>query len=238
MKTSNKLFITAILIIVISMIGYDLALRAEYRKGEYKNRFYGMDKIHFNGFTKIENRAANLISMEVEEGNKPEIWIAKDWRKHLKIFKNGTTLVVEFVGKQTNNLFYYPGKFTIICPALDAITTIPVIDNQLSENYNSESTTTIKGFDLQSLVLDIGKNSGLILEKNKINSLQATVGNKSSENARLTISSDNQIKLATVNVPGKNFLTLENPVINKTNFTVSDSATVSASGRLLKQFQK
>ncbi|MGI4803841.1 MAG: hypothetical protein ACRYFL_03655 [Janthinobacterium lividum] len=235
MKTSNKLFIAAVLIIVISMIGYDLALRAEYRKGEYKKPFYGMENINFNDFTTIDNRAANLISVKAEKGNESAIWVEKEWKKHLKISKNGTTLVIEVVDKKVSRLHSYQNNITIICPSLEKVITNPISNAKLSESYDSEGTTTIKGFDLKNLVLNIGKCSGLILEKNNINSLQAIVGSNSSENARLTIGSDNQINVAIVKVPGKNFLTVENPTITTKNFTISDSATVSTSGHFFNQ---
>ncbi|RYE24084.1 MAG: hypothetical protein EOP42_22630, partial [Sphingobacteriaceae bacterium] len=80
MKTSNKLVLAVVTIILLSMVGYDLALRAEYRKGEYKNRFYGMKKLPaLSGYTSIDNRAANFVSVNVEKGNNAVIWTPNNW---------------------------------------------------------------------------------------------------------------------------------------------------------------
>ncbi len=237
MKTSNKLLIAAVLIIIVSMVGYDLALRAEYRKGTYKSRFYGFDKTTaFSGFTKIDNRAANLISIEVEHGNEPGIWMKSDWKDRIKISKIGTTLVIEAADKQASNLSPYENSITIVCSSLEQVVTKPYQTSKSEEEeISSDGKITIKGFDLRSLDLHIAKGSGVVLEKNKIEQLQALVGDNLSQNATLTINSNNQINTATIKVLGRNGLRFENPKITKKDFIISDSATVSMGGKFLNQ---
>lgn len=239
MKTSNKLFLTAIIIIIISMVTYDFALRAEYRKGTYKSPFYGMEKTTYDSFATIDNRVANLISVDIKNGKQFEIWIKKDWKEHIKISRIGTTLVIEAADKQVKHFSSYQTNIVIICPSIQFIITKPYSIAKSSEyNYDSDGTTILKGFNLQNLNLNIGKGSGVVLEKNKIDQLEALVGNNFSESARLTIASDNQINTLNVKVPGKNFLTIANPIIIKKGFTLSDSATVSMSGSFLNQTKK
>lgn len=239
MKTSNKLMLTAVIIILISMVAYDFALRAEYRKGDYKNRFYGMEKnTELTGFTTIDNRAANYVSVDVDQGNKAEVYTQRNWKDNFKIYKNGTVLVIEVNAKEAKNLKpFHQSMLTIVCPSIEKLITKPYLQPKLSENYDSEGTTTLKGFNLQNLLLNIGKESNVVLEGNKIDQLQAVVGENSSRNSNLTINSNNQINIAKIDVLGRNWLRIENPVITKKQFTVSDSATISMSGNFHNQLK-
>ncbi len=239
MKTSNKLFFTAALIVIISLITYDLALRAEYKKGTYKSRFYGFEKTTaFNGFNNIDNRAANLISIQVEKGNEPGIWVKSVWKDRFNISRKGNALIINVDNKQSTRVSAYDNSITIICPSLDSVTTAPYLGKSGQNLIHSKGTTTVSGFTLEKLSLKISKGVDLFLERNKIADLRALVGDKSSDNAKLIISLSNQIDNATINVPGKNHLEIENSVIAKRNFTIADSATVTFSGRFLKLMNK
>ncbi|MVN22210.1 hypothetical protein [Mucilaginibacter arboris] len=239
MKTSSKLFITAISIIIISMITYDFALRAEYKKGTYKSRLYGFEKtIAFNGFNTIDNRAANLISIQVEKGNEPGVWVKSVWKDRFRISRNGNALVIEVANKQSTRVSAYDNSITIVCPSLDKVTTAPYLGKSGMNLLHSRGTTTVVGFTLDRLSLEISKGVDLFLKRNKIADLQARVGDELSDNAKLTISSNNQINNAKITVPGKNGLEIENSVITQRNFTIADSATVTFSGKFLKLIGK
>ena len=239
MKTSNKLLTAAILVIVISMVSYDFALRAEYKKGTYKSRFYGFEKTTaFNGFNAIDNRAANLISIQVEKGNEPGVWIKSNWKDRFNIHRNKTTLVIDVANNQSTRVSAYDNSIIVVCPSLESITTAPYLGKSGMNELHSLGKTTITGFTLDKLSLKITKGTELFLERNKIADLQALVGDERSNNAKLTISSGNQIDNATINVSSKNHLEIENSVINKRNFTIADSATIAFSGKFLKLLGK
>ncbi|RYE36752.1 MAG: hypothetical protein EOP42_02230 [Sphingobacteriaceae bacterium] len=237
MKTSNKLFITAVSIIIISMIGYDLALRAEYRKGEYKNRFYGKEKISaLSGFTAIDNRTANFVSVDIEHGKNSVIWTTRNWKDNFKIYKNGSTLVIEAIYNEAKHIKPYNNDITIICPAIEKIVAKPFIVKS-ADYYEATGRTTLKGFDIQNLLLNIGKSADIILQNNNIEQLQAVIGEDHSGSSNLTISSDNQINTAKINVLGRNWLRIENPNIGQKQFTISDSATISVGGKFHNQLK-
>ncbi len=239
MKTSNKLLLTAILIIVVSMVTYDLALRAEYRKGTYKSRFYGMDKTSvLSGFTTINNRAANLISIQVEQGSDQGVWVKSEWKDRIKISRNGMALVIEAADKQATHLSPYQNSITIICPSLEKVITSPFVAAKGGEEGNySHGSIFIKGFNLENLDLKIAKSIDIYLENNKINSLKAIVGDDKSRDARLDISSNNHFNYAEITVAGMNQLQIQSPVIDKSNFNISDSAQLFLSKSSLKMFQ-
>lgn len=241
MKTSNKLFIATILFIIISMITYDFALRAEYLKGTYKSPFYGFEKITaFKGFSTIDNRAANLISVKIQQGNNSGIWVRNNLKDRISISNKGTTLVIDVADKKSPSLSPYENSITIICPWVDQLITSPfsVQKGKDESDYYSSGTITLAGFKQQNLTLNISKAVSLILEKNKIDYLQALVGDSLSDNAQLIINSNNQINFATIKVAGKNSLEIQNPQIVKPDFNIADSAKVILGGRFLNQLNK
>lgn len=241
MKTSNKLMLTAVIILLISMIAYDFALRAEYRKGDFRKPFYGMEKdTTLTGFTSIENRVADHVSVGVLQDKNTMIYNQHDFKENFKIYKNGSVLIIDVNEKKVKKLTkYHQSNVVIFCPSIEKLITEPDIQSKPSEtDYAYENfTTTLKGFNLQKLQLNIGKLSTVILEGNKINQLQAVVGENSAQKSNLTIRSDNQINSAKIDVLGKNELRIENPIIVKKQFTVSDSATISMGGNFHNQLK-
>ncbi len=238
MKTSNKLLLTAILIIIVSMVTYDFALRAEYLKGTYKSRFYEMKKLNLENFTILDNRVANIISVQIEYGKSYAVYMNNDLKNNLLISKNGNKLLIDVADKAKPIINPYNNNVIIICPKLDQVITRPDIRKSIKEWDNDNGTTSITGFDQQNMDLFINTSTHLNFEKNKIGHLQATVGNNLSQHAYLFIASNNQIKDAVIKVMGKNQLNIENPKIIKSTFDISDSATVSLGGSILKQLKQ
>ncbi|MFD2145039.1 hypothetical protein [Mucilaginibacter antarcticus] len=77
MKTSNKLLIALVLIAVAYSIANAFALKAEYLKGDFKSRFFGMNKVSLAGFDAVDNNVANALDVTVEYGNEYAVWIDK-----------------------------------------------------------------------------------------------------------------------------------------------------------------
>ncbi|RYY06623.1 MAG: hypothetical protein EOP43_05775 [Sphingobacteriaceae bacterium] len=236
MKTSNKLLIVAILIIIVSMVTYDFALRAEYLKGDYKSRFYNMKSLDLKNFKTVDNRVANLVEVNIEKGEKFAIWIDKDLKDNLNVSQNGTDLVIDIADKKNLKNKNYNGKISIICPSIDKVSTSPFFYEKANViEYEPNSTCNIKGFNQQDLTLIINKSTHLSFGKNQIENLKATVGDDKSKYAYLFIASTNKIDDAAIKVAGKNQLSIENAKIGKSNFTISDSAQVSLSGSFLNK---
>jgi len=238
MKTSNKLLIAAILVIIVSMVTYDFALRAEYRKGTYKSRFYEMEKLNLEGFTILDNHVANIISVQVEYGKSYAVYMNNDLKNNLLISKNGNKLMINVADKEKPQINQYKNNVIIICPKLDQVITSPNIKKSIEEWDNDNGTTSITGFDQQHLILFVNQTTRINFEKNKIEHLEATVGDSLSQHAYLFIGSNNQINDAVIKVFGKNHLSIGNPKVAKSNFTISDSANVDVSGSFLNQIKK
>src|ERR1700744_5227543 len=67
MKTSNKILIVTLAVLIISLVAYDLSLKAEYLKGDYTNPYHDYNKLNYSGFDEIElnaSTAANIILIQ------------------------------------------------------------------------------------------------------------------------------------------------------------------------------
>lgn len=239
MKTSNKLLLTAILIIIVSMVTYDFALRAEYRKGTYKSRFYGFEKTTDNQtFTALDNRVANLVSLQVERGEHFAVWINNDLKGHISITHNGNTLIIDAKDKKSPEVNPYKNSIIIICPSIEKVVTTSFLIQKPDEEDVYSGTTTIAGFNQPDMGLSINKLTHINFENNIIGQLHAVVGDSLSRQAYLFIASNNQVNNAIIKVTGKNQLSIDNPKITKSNFSISDSAQVNLSGSFLNLIRK
>lgn len=230
MKTSNKLLFAATLLIFGYLVIYNFQLRAEYKKGEYKSRFYGMRNTALNSFTAVENKAGNFISIRIEKDPKFGIWVDQDIKNKVIITLHNNTLYVDYKDKSRFNGFL--SGIIITCPTIKSITTTPITIPEM--RFLNTETTTISGFDQDAMSINVNKGSEIELTKNTLNKL--TAGTSSSD-AAIIVQKDNSIKAADFNIIGKSQLKLFSS-INHSNYNYTDSATVMLNGKSFQQLIK
>ena len=239
MKTSTMLIITAILIILGSLVAFNYTLKAVYLTGEYKSRFNGMDFTPFNGVEKLNIQTERLYSVQVEHGDKEGMWVERDIKEKVKFEVRQQTLSLgESDASKKEKSTWINGRIIIITKNLNAIVTVSNYKPKKGERYPyGLSEISLKGYHLGQLDLQIESYVSIYLHHMVIQTLNAIVGTKTSEGAELTLASDNKINNATLNVPGNSKLTLIDPKIVKTNYMLSDSATVSLNGKVVQMIK-
>lgn len=239
MKTSNKLLTLLTLIIISALVLYNFGLRAEYKKGEYKSRFYRMTEMKLGGFTAIENNASNLY-VRIEQGDKFQIWYSKEIDKKIELKKIGNLLVVDFKKDNNEDDYYRSEQVIVICPRVENVTVNSLNGKNNTKNkhpkdsYIPHGETTLFGFKQENFTINLKPNTEVNLEKVVFNNLKATVEGSKAEKGILNFNSDNQINNLNVEVKGFSVLNLKSPTINKAQFQLSDSAEVNLSGKVLK----
>ncbi len=234
MKTSNKLLILVTLVIIAFMVIHDVGLKAEFLKGEFKKRFYQMEQLSFKNFSNIKHNSADKIGIQVEKGDKFQVWIKSSLKDKVAVTQKGNTLVIKMIGQNGTRIWGYQGAIIIMCPQLDSLTTVMDADasnrkvDYKETSYNNANG--IAGFNQPKMVINLNRVTGVELTGNQIDDLQATVGDKAIGKAYLRINSNNLIKQANILVPGKSELDLKNPTIGKLNYTIADSAKVTING--------
>ncbi|QNK61350.1 hypothetical protein H7F33_12315 [Pedobacter sp. PAMC26386] len=239
MKTSTMFIIIAVLITLGSLVAFNSSLKDYYLTGAYKSRFNGMNFKSLSGVEKLSIKTAKLSEIQLEYGDKEGIWIDKDIETLVKYGVNGQTLNlgVSTVGKDSRS-GVINGRIIIVTKKLNAILTAPFFVPEKGEyNYNGSSNISVKGYNLAQLDLQIAGFVSIYLHRMDIQRLNANVGTKTEGGAELTLASDTKIGHAELNVPGNSKLNLLNPQLVKTNYNLSDSATVSLNGKIVQMIR-
>lgn len=238
MKTSNKLLIAVTTLLIGYLVVYNLSLRAEYLKGDYKSRFYEMKRINIKDFNAIENNVGDVFRVQVEHDPKFGIWVDQYAQDDILFTKKGKTLQINYKTKKDYNTSC---KVIIICPLLDSIATT-TSDIHIYTLW--DAITIVSGFNQALMKVKVNNLTKLWLSKNNLIQLNAyvdgvhesnTIETDNGLNNGLTIANSNHIKIANLEAKGsgKGRIKLLKPTIDKINYQLSDSAEVTISGKLL-----
>jgi len=236
--------ITAILVILTSLFAFDYSLKKVYLTGEYKSRFNGMDFTPLSEVEKLNIQTSKLADIQIEYGAKEGIWIDRKIKGKIKFAVNQHTLDLGASEASKNDKdLWINGKIVIVTRKLNGVTTIsdyttPDEARKKHERFrDGSSQISMKGYHLGQLDLQIASFVSLYMHRMEVQTLNATVGTKTGYGAELTLFSDTKIGSAALNVPGNSKLTMLDPKIIKTNYMLSDSATVSLNGKIVQMIK-
>lgn len=232
MKASTILIIAAVAASVLALTAFNLSQKAFYSKGDWRNRFYGMEYIAIKNITDIELADAEKFDVSIEQGTKEGLYIRKHAREHVEWSIKGNKLKFEVPEKAKKGAPFRNEDFVLILNRIDRLKTSPYVPLVFQKRYDP-ATVTIKGFKQDRLQLDLGKFSNVILNESELNALQAKVGDTAGS-ASLTVLQWNKIDAADFNMQGKSNLTLSGPNIVKTSYVLSENATVTLNGKVLQ----
>lgn len=236
MKTSNKIFLAAALLIFVYLVGFDFTLKAEYEKGTYKSRFYGMQQIKLQNFNIINHNAGNMLGLRIEQGNTYGVWLNDYFKDRITLSQSGQTLTISYTGKDVRQ--WYKTGIIVTCPVISKVTAAPFImpkNFEEEDEFSMQGRVEIAGFK-QTLPLSVRSDRSIDLKmvKNDLAEFNATLGNTNADKAQLSVEHSNHIQAANINLKGKAKLNLINPVIVKPNYQFEDSTVVTLSGNALK----
>lgn len=249
MKTSNKISVLALIIIVFSLVFYDFGLKATYKKGDYRSRFYKMEKIDLANFNSIENYKANILNLKIEQGPEFCIWLKKEVKDRIFLNVKNKNLRINFKSIKGRDNYLGYDTIIVICPALKNYTSKDFTDQEIQKLFKDgvvkyqetisnfslmNSLTTISGYDQDSLTLKVNPFTKVLLKSIKLDNLKALIGDKNNTNAILTIKKSNTINNVDLTVLGKNTLNIEDANIKKASFNLSEKAELTLIGKSLE----
>lgn len=235
MKTSTILIISAVVITITALTAYNFTLRASYLKGDYKNPFYGMEFTAIKDLKSVTISSANLVSVTIEQGAKEGIWISNNAEQKVSWSHDGDNLQIDLTKKsKVERDRIYGRSIVVVTNHLNQVNTKSLFKTADDENSYVSGEVTISGYKEGSLQLVMDRASTVFLDKNKFQSVKATVGDAQHGGSSLTVSKDNTIATADFTVAGESKLSLSGPNIIKTSYNLSDRATVSLNGKTLQ----
>ncbi len=245
MKASNKVLIVALATLLISLAFYNLELKAEYEKGDFKKEFYSYKKLDFKDFNEIYLNAGNILDLKIVKADTFAVWLKNYDSKRFKVAQDENRLMINVADSLNSPWASSEKNIVIFCPSLirlnlkgqtmtyyehdTLVTTVPRLDYK---------QTIIEGFAQDSLMVNMGANCTLRLKKNTIKYLNSKVGDVLEKGARVIIERNNFIKKADLQIADENELSLFGPKIDEVNYTYSKGATIALSGSALSLLRK
>jgi hypothetical protein len=221
MKTSNKLLVAATTLIIVYLVAYDLSIKAEYMKGDYKSRFYGFDQMPVKDFDAITDSIGNTVDVIIEQGPAYAVWLNRDTKKDFNINVKNKNLSINFKPDKVT----HPDVIYVICPKLHNLNV-----KAAEERGGGGSNTSISGFKQDSMQV-YGRGSSLIhLSENVVKQLNIDI---SGFGILLDIGNTNKIVNGNFNIGNEARFELLGPVVEKPVYNVSDKATVTLTGETM-----
>jgi len=231
MKNSNKGLLAALLLLLGSLLAFNVALHAEYARGAYKNPLLNSKALKFSNFTEVEVLAAGSMKVQVVAGPYG-VRVDNKAAEFVRISQQGPRLTVALVFPKERQYLGNGNVVTISCPKLNRLTTgttYLVAGKPTSDVGGRGSGVRVQGFRQDSLELRQDRASFIELANNQLRFLRADVGRAPGSRPELQLGPDNRIQAADLTIGHQGRLGLAT-AIQHLRQQVSDSATVTFSG--------
>ncbi|MDQ2771205.1 MAG: hypothetical protein M3Y54_11975 [Bacteroidota bacterium] len=230
MKTSNKLFVAAVALVLGSVVSYDVALRAEYRTGHYKDPFQHYTKQASAAFDAVEAPAGLYFKVKIEAGP-AGVWVNKEAAEYVRLRQHGRTLALTLTNPSEEHFLNGQPAVIIHCPQLRQLTTdaaYPASQRKAHE-HGPGGEILVRNFNQDSLRIQQRWAGTVTLENNNLRQLRAEAGATPGSMPTLEVAANNNIQAADLAINHQSQLNLKTR-IPQLRYHFSDSATVTFGG--------
>ncbi|WP_018479012.1 hypothetical protein [Pontibacter roseus] len=249
MKTSNKLLLAALVVLLCSLAAYNMALKSEYDTGAYKDPLGNHSLLSFQDFDEIVVYPADMLKVRIEKGDRHEVYLKNGMEDRVQVSQAGKRLHIRLaLTEQTKVISGNQGEHHLVIRTphvklvrADAIHTMNGKEETWQKDkmrYMDYYGVTLAGLELDSLSLELDNGSLVKLENNALKSLQVTSGSSYGSEPTLQISPNNKLQQASLDIRNGSILVLENVAIPQLSYTFSDSAQLRISGASIAALKK
>ena len=248
MKTSNKLLLTALLVLLGSLAAYNMVLKSAYDTGAYKDPLGNHALLDFKGFDEVDVNASNLLQVKIEAGDAFAVYQLKGTEEMIQVTQEGNRLKVDLTlpdektglgGLRTTYhvVIRTPAVKNVRANAVYTVAGKPTTARHklYAPNYFG---LLIEGFRQEHLQLELDNGSHVQLAGNQIGTLKASTGASAGSEPLLQLLPNNKLQQADLNIRNGSYLELQNVPVPQLRYTFSDSAHVSLSGASLASFRQ
>jgi len=237
MKTSNKLVIAGIILVLISLVGYDYLLKGEYVSGKYKDPYHTFVGLKFTGFDTVDLVSSTAVNVKFVQGPF-SVRIDSNFAAYARIKQTGKRLQVnaEFESGYLSD----PGEYTLLisCPKLSVIN----VDATYKSNGKQVTDTIVRddwrmrkvlidGFRQDNLIINQDYGSTVVIANSHLQSVKTATGRSGKSGSKLEILERNQIQKANLDILNNSTLILGNAQIGDLNYNLADSAKLILRGK-------
>ena len=237
MKTSVKFLLAAALVLLASLTAYNMALRAEYRSGAYRDPLRGYKVLSFKEFIKVTVPAAGILNVKIVSGPF-SVRINPAVAEYVRVSQQNGSLLITAAFPDQRPYLGAAEAVVISCPRLVALTTDAVYQIEGQQHVDKQALfmrgrTLVQGFRQDSLALQQDKASRIELTGNNLNFLRAVAGATAGSHSMLQLNKDNHIAAANLTLNHQSELILDNVAIPQLRYHFADSAKATLTGAAL-----
>ncbi len=230
MKTSNKLLVAAVALVLGTVVTYDVNLRAEYLTGHYKDPLQNYAKQANANFDAVEVPAGLYFRVKIEAGP-AGVWVNKEATEYVQLSQNGRTLAMKVTNPEESHFLSGQAAVIIHCPQLQTLTTdapFPAAQRKAHRD-NPGGEVVIRNFNQDSLRVNQRWTGTVKLEGTTLRQLRAVAGTWPGSKPALEIAGNNHIQAADLAINHESRLDLRTKIA-QLRYHFSDSATVTFGG--------
>ena len=235
MKTSSKIFVATLLLLLGSLTAYNMALRHEFRQGTYKDPLHNYTALALRDFEVVTVPSASGLKVKIVAGPFA-VRVNKEATDFVRVTQRGRQLLVTLNYLQEPQYLGRQEAVVISCPRLAALTTegiYTVAGQPPLDKLQTGGTVLVQGFRQDSLTLHQNRSSQIRLEGNTLSWLRAVAGTRPGSGPELQIGPDNRIQAADLTIGHQGRLDLATAIPHLRQ-QFSDSATVTFSGAAVR----
>ena len=237
MKASNKFLFAAIVLTVLSLVVYDILLKAAYKSGNYADPYKDFVTLNFKDFDKLNLPSSTAANVKIIQGSF-SVRIDENAKSYVQVNQEGSDLLINasFDGNyQTTSNQYI---LLISCPKLSELNAnasyrannTNVTDTIVREDWNMRQVL-IDGFSQDSLHISQDYGSTIVLENNHIRAISAVIGKSRGSGSYLIIKDNNEFSNAELDIQNDSKLFLDNAKIQYLNYQLGDNAKLIVTGK-------
>lgn len=232
MKTSNKLVITGIILVLISLAGYDFLLKRAYISGKYKDPYNTFVDLNFKGFDTVDLVSSTAVNVKFVQGPF-RVRIDSNFAEYTRIKQTGKRLQINAVFEANYLSDPNPYIMVISCPHLSVINidaTYKADGKQVTDTIVRDDwrmrKVLIDGFKQDSLIINQDYGSTVVLVNSHLQSVNTATGRSGKSGSKLVILEHNQIQKAHLDILNNSTLLLDNAQIGDLHYNLADSANL------------
>ena len=241
MKNSTTYLLAALLVLLASLTAYNMALRAEYRAGTYKDPLRGFTALSFKNFDAIAVPAAGILTVKIVAGPYG-VHLSPEVAEYVHLRQQGRQLEVSASFPSRREYLGNRPLLIISCPRLATLRTDARYQQagqpQVEKQYALGHSVQVQGFRQDSLTVLADHASRVELAGNKLAWLRAEAGASPGSHTALHVASDNHVAAASFRLQAQSELVLDNTAIAQFQHQFGDSAKVTLTGVALSSTLK
>ncbi|AMR26444.1 hypothetical protein A0257_04545 [Hymenobacter psoromatis] len=237
MKTSTTFLLAALLVLLASLTAYNMALRAEYRSGAFKDPLHDYATLKFSNFTEVEAPAAGVVGIKIIAGPY-RVRISPRAAKYVQVHQQGSRLVIT-AAFPDQRVPLGQTAVVISCPQLTQLTANAdyalngARHRDKQEIFFAASPVVVEGFTQDSLSVQQDNATHIELIKNNLKFLRVVAGATPGSHSILQMGQDNRIAAANLALNHQSELQLYNLAIPQLQYHFADSAKAILTGAAL-----